>query len=114
LFGGLPGTKDEGLIHSALAAPRNLFLYEAQDDLIVLAVKLAFALAKNHGFAEGNERVATAAMIEFLAVNGYDLDMPDNSAEAPTLGVWIEAMVAGSLDANALCDLLAPFLRPSP
>lgn len=44
--GGLQGIKDTNLLHSAIAAPRNLFLYAGENDLLALAVKLCTALAR--------------------------------------------------------------------
>lgn len=57
-FGGLAGVKDDNLIHSALASPRNTRLYEGEEDILSLAIRLCVALAKNHGFVDGNKRTA--------------------------------------------------------
>jgi death-on-curing protein len=111
LFGGLSGVKDDNLVGSALTAPVHLYIYEEQHDVLTLAVKLCHALVKNHGFVDGNKRTATAAMIEFLAINGYDLFVPDDKAEAPVLGVWVEKLVQGQLTPEQLCDRLKHFLR---
>ena len=111
LFGGLSGTKDDNLVQSALAAPRNVFLYEGQEDVLALAIKLCAAIAKNHGFNDGNKRTATAAMIEFLAVNGYDLVVPDDEPETPILGGWVEKLVQDQLTTEQLYDRLEHFLQ---
>lgn len=111
LFGGLPGLKDATLVHSALAAPRNTFWYEGQEDVLVLGIKLCFALAKNHGFADGNKRTATAAMIEFLAINGYDLLVPDDEPGTPILGQWVEKLVRDELTSEQLYDRLEHFVQ---
>lgn len=110
-FGGLAGVKDDNLIHSAVAAPRNLFLYEEEEDVLVLAIKLCVALAKNHGFNDGNKRTAAVAMIEFLAVNGYDLLIPDDEPDAPILGRWVEQAVTGELDSLQIYDRLEHFVQ---
>lgn len=114
LFGGLAGTKDENLVQSAVAAPQNLYRYDDERDLLVLAIRLCVAVAKNHGFVDGNKRTATAAMIEFLAINGYDLFVPDDEEQTPLLGQWIEKAVAGDLDRRQLYDRLEHFLQEQP
>jgi death-on-curing protein len=110
LYGGLAGIKDVNLVHGAIAAPGNLFLYEGQEDVLALAVKLCLALAKNHGFADGNKRTATAAMIEFLLINGYDIVVADEDPEAPTLGRWVEMLVRHDITAEQLRSYLRPFV----
>lgn len=110
-FGGLAGTKDDNLVHSAVAAPRNLFLYEDEGDALVLAIKLCVALAKNHGFNDGNKRTAAVAMIEFLAIDGYDLLIPDDEPDAPLLGRWVEQAVIGELNTLQLYDRLKHFVQ---
>lgn len=69
------------------------------------------AIAKNHGFADGNKRTATVAMLEFLSLNGYDLFVPDDDEDKPLLGRWVEQIVTGDLDAARLYDRLEHFLQ---
>lgn len=113
-FGGLDGVKDDNLVHSAAAAPRNLFLYKGIDDPLVLGVHLCAAVVRNHGFNDGNKRTAAAAMIEFLALNGWDLVVPDDEPDAPMLGQWVEKLVSGALTADQLYDRLVHFLQERP
>ncbi|WP_375427361.1 type II toxin-antitoxin system death-on-curing family toxin [uncultured Sphingomonas sp.] len=110
-FGGLAGVKDPNLLHSAVAAPRNLFLYDEEEDVLALSVKLCFALAMNHPFVDGNKRTATSSMVEFLARNGLELLVPDDEAETPLLGQWIEKLVRGDLTSDQLLDRLEPFVQ---
>ncbi len=70
--GGPPGLRDEGLLESALAAPKNLFEYE-QTDIYILAAAYAFALTSNHPFLDGNKRTAFVAAGIFLELNGHQL-----------------------------------------
>ncbi len=84
LFGGADGVRDQGLLESALARPRNKYAYGAED-LAELAGAHAFGLAKNHPFVDGNKRVAFAAIIVFLGLNGVDFDVPPASATAMIL-----------------------------
>ena len=39
---------------------------------------LSIGIAENHGFVDGNKRTGAFAMIEFLALNGAWLDMPND------------------------------------
>jgi death-on-curing protein len=66
LFGGSPGVRDLGLIESALLRPQTGYY----SDLIEEAAALWESLAMNHGFIDGNKRVAFACTYAFLASNG--------------------------------------------
>jgi death-on-curing protein len=81
--GGLPGIKNRGLIESAVAQPRMTF--EGVDLYPTLAEKasaLGFSLASNHGFEDGNKRIAHAAMETFLVMNGYEIEASVDEQEA--------------------------------
>ena len=71
--GGLEGIRDEGLLESALARPKNLYAYEGVEDLPRLAVSYAAGILRNHPFADGNKRMAFIALSLFLARNGSQL-----------------------------------------
>jgi death on curing protein len=68
LFGGSPGLLDRNLLGSAVMQPQNACFYGGVNSLFDLA---AFSLGKNHAFQDGNKRVAAAAAITFLDVNGW-------------------------------------------
>lgn len=67
LYGGSPGTRDQGLILSALLRPQTGYYA----DVIEEAAALWESLTMNHGFIDGNKRVAFAATIIFLNANGF-------------------------------------------
>ena len=69
LYGGASGVRDEGLILSALLRPQTGYY----NDLIEEAAALWESLAMNHGFVDGNERVAFASLVVFLEANGRGL-----------------------------------------
>lgn len=72
-YGGSHGIRDAGLLSSALARPINLHGYEPEASIAQLAATLGWGLAKNHAFVDGNKRIALAAVIVFLEINGYQL-----------------------------------------
>jgi death on curing protein len=67
-FGGTTGTRDSGLIESAVAAALNDSLYR-QADLFGIAAAYAFHLAQAQAFLDGNKRTAVAAALVFLELN---------------------------------------------
>lgn len=66
------GVFDRDLIESALARPKQAAVYESAN-LIRQAATLCFGLIKNHPWAGGNKRTATALVQVFLKRNGYKL-----------------------------------------
>jgi death-on-curing protein len=81
LFGGADGLRDEGLLESALARPLNKHAY-GEEELAALAAAYAFGLARNHAFIDGNKRVAFAAILVSLGLNGIDFDVMPAAATA--------------------------------
>lgn len=79
--GGAVGVRDEGLLESALARPRNLFAY-GESDAAALAGAYAFGIVRNHPFVDGNKRTAFVACELFLAANGHDLAASDEECLA--------------------------------
>lgn len=77
-YGGLDGLRDEGLLHSALGKPQNVYQYESQD-IFDLAAAYGYGIARNHAFVDGNKRTVLASMAVFLGLNGYTLFAPDPS-----------------------------------
>ena len=70
LFGGAQGVRDLGLIESALLRPQTGYYA----DLVEQAAALWESLAMNHGFIDGNKRVAFACLDIFLGLNGAWLE----------------------------------------
>ncbi len=83
-FGGAGGLRDESLLDSALARPRNLHAYET-GDLFALAAAYAAGLVRNHPFVDGNKRTAFVAAALFLRTNGFRLLAPEAEAVVMTL-----------------------------
>lgn len=70
--GGAAETRDEGLLDSALAKPRNLVAY-GDPSAADLAASYAFGIARNHPFVDGNKRTAFVAAATFLLLNGFEM-----------------------------------------
>lgn len=65
--GGSKGYHDERLIKSALARPMHSVMGEdAYPDVFSKAAALLDAIARNHGFRDGNKRTAMAVAALFL------------------------------------------------
>jgi death-on-curing protein len=71
--GGSDGIRDESLLDSALAKPRNVFAYEEGASLHRLAASYAFGIARNHAFVDGNKRTALVIAEGFLRLNGLKI-----------------------------------------
>ena len=67
-YGGAAGTRDDGLVDSALGSAINTALYGNGDAFDVAAV-YAFHIAQAQAFIDGNKRTAIAAALAFLALN---------------------------------------------
>ena len=103
--GGGTGVRDESLLESALARPQQLHAYgDPPPDLADLAASLAFGLARNHPFVDGNKRTAAVACETFLLLNDASLQASDIELYPVYL-----ALAEGSL---AEADFAA-WLRPS-
>lgn len=74
--GGSDGIRDETLLDSALAKPRNVFAYAETADLPRLAASYAFGIARNHPFVDGNKRTALVVSEGFLRLNGLRVVSP--------------------------------------
>lgn len=76
--GGIAGVRDDGLLDSALSRPQQLYAYgQPSPDLADLAASLAFGVARNHPFIDGNKRTAAVACEAFIVLNGAVLNADD-------------------------------------
>lgn len=72
--GGSHGLRDLGALESCVAQPQQSFDgVELYPDMPAKAAALAFFLASNHPFVDGNKRIAHAALAVTLRLNGYAL-----------------------------------------
>ena len=108
--GGLAGVRDDGLLESALARPQQL--YAAGDpppDLADLAASLAFGIARNHPFLDGNKRTAHVTYRTFLELNCGELQASDEE-----MYVAILALAEGKLPERDFAAWLRGRLRFPP
>jgi death on curing protein len=105
--GGLVGIRDEGLLDSALARPRNQFAYRKKCDLADLAAAYAFGLSQNHPFRDGNKRIAFLAAGLFLELNGIEL-----TSEPIVETTTFLSLAAGALSERALARWIRDNTRP--
>ena len=104
--GGGDGTRDMGLLDSALARPQFTWQYaETPADLATLAAALAFGIITNHPFIDGNKRTGYVAFRLFLLLNGSDL-----KATADEKYLTIYSVAAGTMTEIELTDWISKHL----
>ncbi len=79
LEGGLVGVRDEGLLKSALARPRQLHAYGKRPDMITMAAAYTVGIVRNHPFVDGNKRTGFVVGVLFLEINGYHFAATEES-----------------------------------
>lgn len=73
--------RDVGLLESALARPQaSAFGADAYSDLHAKAAALLQSVVSNHGLVDENKRLALAATIAFLGINGWRLIVTNDEA----------------------------------
>lgn len=97
--GGLPGIRDQGLLDSALARPRQQAAYAKKNSVFQLAAAYSYGLARNHPFVDGNKRIALTVAAVFLEINGHSLNAPE--AEAVLM---YQQLADGTLAEEALAE----------
>ena len=98
--GGQEGVREPGLVDSALASAKNTFWY-AGGDLFDIAAAYAFHLAESQAFVDGNKRVAAAAALVFLEINGARLLSAPDALERAMIQIALRR-----LDKQGLAVLL--------
>lgn len=71
LFGGLHGVRDAGAVEAAVFRPQTGYYDSVEEE----AAALMESLGMNHGFLDGNKRIAFTAADVFLRRNGLYLDV---------------------------------------
>lgn len=101
-FGGAPGVRNQSALDAEFARPFAAFGgIEAFPSVHEKAAVLLHDLATPHAFIDGNERVALAATLVWLEVNGYGLALVAEQRYQLTMRV-----ADASLGMTALTTLL--------
>jgi death-on-curing protein len=67
MFGGLHGVRDQGAVEAAVFRPQSGYYNSLEEE----AAALMESLGNNHGFLDGNKRIAFTAADVFLRRNGF-------------------------------------------
>jgi death-on-curing protein len=106
-YGGTLGLRDNGLLESAVAAPQAGFEgHYLHNDLYEMASAYLFHLVQNHPFLDGNKRVGAATALVFLAMNGNEAKMTNQ-----TLVDMVLAVAKGKMDKPAIAEFLRKHSR---
>ncbi len=93
LHGGGTGLRDQGLLESAPARPRQHHTYSAKPDVIEMAALYTAGIVRNHPFVDGNKRTGFVAGVLFLELHGFDFKAREEDATQAVMG-----LAAGTLD----------------
>ena len=104
LHGGATGLRDQGLLESALARPRQHHAYAGTADIVALAALYTAGIVRNHSFVDGNKRTGFVIGVLFLELHGYQFKANEEDATQAMMG-----LAAGTLDELAY----AAWLRAS-
>src|SRR5947208_7687148 len=70
IFGGLHGVRDKGAVEAAIFRPQIGYYNSIEEE----AAALMESLGNNHGFLDGNKRIAFTATDVFLRRNGFYIE----------------------------------------
>jgi len=71
MFGGLHGVRDKGAVEAAVFRPQTGYYNSLAEE----AAALMESLGNNHGFLDGNKRIAFTAADVFLRRNGFYIEV---------------------------------------
>lgn len=71
MFGGLHGVRDKGAVEAAVFRPQTGYYNSLEEE----AAALMESLGNNHGFLDGNKRIAFTAADVFLRRNGFYIEV---------------------------------------
>ena len=100
--------RDIGALESAIARAQNRWSYHNEEDAVRLAVCLAYGIAQNHPFEQGNKRTGFVMALLFLAANGYRYIGPDTTE----LGKAFDTLVTHKMSEDDFAETLRPYIVP--
>ena len=92
LHGGASGLRDQGLLESALARPRQHHAYTASPDILEMAALYTAGVVRNHPFVDGNKRTGFVIGVLFLELNGFEFKASEENATQA-----VTSLAAGTL-----------------
>jgi death-on-curing protein len=98
--GGLRGTRDLGILESALEHVQNDVYYPEFHDKLT---HLVFAINKFHAFNDGNKRSSIVLGAFFLELNGYDYCVKKFIHEMENIAVWL---AEGKINKDLLHEII--------
>ena len=108
LHGGASGLRDEALLQSALARPRQLLAYAPSPTLVDKAAAYVAGIVRNHPFVDGNKRTGFVVGVLFLETNGYRFTAPEEEATRAVLD-----LASGLLDEKGFGSWFGQHARAS-
>lgn len=106
-YGGLTGMRDDNMLESALAKPRQRFAY-GKPTLAEMAAAYTAGVVKNHPFLDGNKRTGFMLGAAFLECNGLTFFASEVDATLRTL-----ALAAGEITEADYAAWLSENSRPT-
>ena len=82
MFGGLHGVRDKGAVEAAVFRPQTGYYNSIEEE----AAALMESLGNNHGFLDGNKRIAFTATDVFLRRNGFFINVDASEGYAFIVG----------------------------
>ena len=78
MFGGLHGVRDKGAVEAAVFRPQTGYYNSIEEETAALME----SLGNNHGFLDGNKRIAFTAADVFLRRNGSYIEVTGTEGHA--------------------------------
>lgn len=99
--------RDPGALASAcVQTSMTAFGEDAYPTLALKTAALLRSIVRNHALSDGNKRLGWTAVLLFLQLNGYDIRVNADVAEAFVLDV-----TTGQLDVEAAGQVIAQYMR---
>ena len=105
MFGGGHGVRDQAAVEAAVFRPQTGYYHSIEEE----AAALMESFALNHGFLDGNKRIAFIAADVFLRRNGFFVDVAAEEGHA-----FIEGSIAKqTFRFPQIVDWIRKHLKPS-
>ena len=109
LDGGAAGVRNAGLLHSALARPKQLHAYGDAPDHVDMAAAYTVGIVRNHPFVDGNKRTAFVVGVLFLELSGHRFIASEEDVTQAVMG-----LAAGTMDEASFTRWLRANVSHSP